>query len=121
MTIYKGNGEEVSMIDCIYIMTQGELDDLRSRLEWYKTSLDFRDAIKEAVDALSAAFAQVAASVEEILKSFSDWYLETIGADPEIYKPRPKPKRPQRKILLRYEPLLDARIQIHKYKRRWTK
>lgn len=106
------------MSDCMYIVTQGELDELRSRLEVYKATLDLRDAIKEAVNALSAAFAQVAVSVEEILKGFSDWYLEITGADPEIYKPRPKPKRPQRKILLRYEPLLDARIQIYKYKRR---
>lgn len=106
------------MTDCMYIVTQGELDDLRSRLEGYKDILDFRDAIKEAVDALSATFAQVALSVEEILKGFSEWCLEILGADPKIYKPRPKPKRPQRKILLRYEPLLDARIQIYKYKRR---
>ena len=108
------------MADCMYIVTQGELDELRSRLEGYKATMDFRDAIKEAVNALSAAFTKVTLSVEEILKNFADWYLEIIGADPEIYKPRPKPKRPQRKILSRYEPLLDARIQIHKYKRRWT-
>lgn len=106
------------MADCIYIVTQGELDELRSRLEGYKATLDFKDAIKEAVDALSAAFAQVVLSVEEILKGFSDWYLEITGDAPEVCKPRPKPKRPQRKILLRYEPLLDARIQIYKYKRR---
>lgn len=106
------------MADCIYIVTQGELDDLRSRLEGYKATLDFRDAIKEAVDALSATFAQVAVSVEEILKGFSDWYLEITGDVPEIYKPRPKPKRPQRNLFFRYEPMLDKRVQIHKYRRR---
>lgn len=36
------------MGDCMYIVTQGELDELRSRLEGYKATLDFRDAIKEA-------------------------------------------------------------------------
>lgn len=104
------------MSDCMYIVTQGELNDLRSHLEEYKEILDFRDAIKKVVDALSASFAQVTASVEEILKGFSDWYLEIVGSVPEICKPRPKPrpkpKRPQRKILLRYEPMLDKRMQI---------
>lgn len=108
------------MADCMYIVTQGELDELESRLEWEKTKEDLKAVAEKAISALSEAFAQVTASVEEILKSFSDWWLEIIGADTEIYKPRTKPKRPQRKILLRYEPLLDARIQIHKYKRRWT-
>ena len=108
------------MADCMYIVTQGELDELESRLEVYKATLDFRDAIKEAIATLSEAFAQVTPLVEEILKNFSDWYLEIIGTAPEIHKSRAKPQRPQRKILLRYEPLLDARIQIHKYKRRWT-
>lgn len=99
------------MTDCIYVVTQGELDELRSRLEGYKATLDFGDAIKEAVDALSASFAQVTASVEEILKGFFDW-LETIGADPEIYKPRTKFKRPQRKILLRSR-IIDHRACIY--------
>ena len=101
------------MADCMYIVTQDELDELehelRSRLEGYKAT---SDAIKKAVDALSAAFAQVALAVEKILKSFSDWYLEIIGADPEIYKPRPKPKRPQRKILLRSR-IIDHRDCIY--------
>ena len=109
------------MSDCTYIVTQDELDELQSRLEVYKATLDLRNAIKEAVNALSVAFAQVAVSVEEILKGLSDWYLEITGYAPEIYKPRPKPKRPQRKrpqrkILLRYEPLLDQRKQVYKMK-----
>lgn len=88
------------MADCMYIVTQGELDELESRLEWYKDILDFRDAIKKAVDSLSAAFAQVTASVEEILKSFSDWYLEIIGTAPESYKSRTKPKSTETKFQL---------------------
>lgn len=106
------------MTDCMYIVMQGELDELEMYLEWYKTKEDLKAAAEKAIATLSEAFAQVAVSVEEILKSLSDWYLEITGADPEIYKPRPKPKRPQRKILSRYELLLDARIQIYKYKRR---
>lgn len=104
--------------DCMYIVTQGELDELESRLELYEAKVALDDVITKAVKALSEAFAQVAISVEEVLKGFSDWWLEITGDAPEIYKPRPKLKRPQRKILLRYEPLLDARIQIYKYKRR---
>lgn len=100
------------MTDCMYIVTQGELDELESRLEGYKDIQDFRDAIKEAINALSAAFAQVALSVEETLKNFSDWWLKITGADPEIYKPRPKPKRPQRKILLRSR-IIDHRACIY--------
>lgn len=106
------------MADCMYIMTQGELDELEMYLEWYKAKEDLKVTVEKAITILSEAFAQVALSAEEILKSFSDWYLEITGDAPEIYKPRPKPKRPQRKILSRYEPLLDARIQIYKYKRR---
>ena len=98
------------MADCMYIVTQGELDELESRLEGYKDILDFRDAIKEAVDVLGAAFAQVALAVEKILKSFSDWYLEIIGTAPEACKP--KPKRPQRKILLRSR-VIDHRDCIY--------
>lgn len=101
------------MADCMYIVTQGELDELETYLEWYKTK---EAAAKEAIATLSEAFAQVAVSVEEILKGFSDWWLEITGGAPEIYKPRPKPKRPQRKILLRYEPLLDQRKQVYKMK-----
>lgn len=108
------------MGDCMYIVTQGELDELESRLEWEKTREDLKAAAEKATAILSEAFALITSSIEEVIKSFSDWWLETIGADPETYKPRPKPKRPQRKIFLRYEPLLDARIQIYKYKRRWT-
>lgn len=93
-------------------MTQDELDELRSCPEGYKDILDFRDAIKEAINALSAAFAQVTASVEEILKSFSDWYLEIIGTAPEIYKSRTKPKRPQCKILLQSR-IIDHRACIY--------
>lgn len=96
----------------MYIVTQGELDELGSRLEWYKDILDFRDAIKKAVDTLSAAFSQVTASVEEILKSFSDWWLEITGDVQEAYKPRPKPKRPQRKIFLRSR-IIDHRACIY--------
>lgn len=96
----------------MYIVTQDELDELESRLEVYKATLDFRDAIKEAVDSLSAAFAQVTASVEEILKSFSDWYLEIIGTAPEIHKSRAKPQRPQRKILLQSR-IIDRRACIY--------
>lgn len=102
------------MTDCMYIVTQGELDELESRLEGYKAILDFRNAIKEAVakvDALSATFAQMTASVKEILKSFSDWYLEITGDALEIYKPRPKPKRPQRKILR--SRIIDRRACIY--------
>ena len=106
------------MADCMYIMTQGELDELETYLEWYKAKQDLKAVTEKAIATLSEAFAQVAVSVEEILKSFSDWYLKITGDAPESYKPRPKPKRPQRKILSRYEPLLDARIQIYKYKRR---
>lgn len=90
------------MADCMYIVTQDELDDLRFRLEGYKTILNFRYAIKEAVDALSMAFAQIAVSVEEVLKSF--------------YKPKSKPKRPQRKILSQYNLMLDQRKQVYKMK-----
>lgn len=100
------------MADCMYIMTQDELDELRSCLEGYKDILDFRDAIKEAIAVLSETFAQVTASVEEILKSFSDWWMEIIGTDPEIYKPRTKSKRPQRKILLRSR-IIDHRACIY--------
>ena len=103
------------MADCMYTVTQSELDELKSRLEEYKAILDFRDEIKEVVDSLSMVFAQVALYVEEILKGFSDWYPEITGDAPEIYKTRPKPKRPQRKIL-RYEPLLDKRRQAYKMK-----
>lgn len=109
------------MTDCMYIVTQGELDELEMYLEWYKAKEGLKAAAEKAIAVLSEAFAQVALSVEEILKGFSNWWLEITRDVPEIYKPRPKPKRPQRKIFLRYEPLLDARIQIHKYKRRWTR
>lgn len=106
------------MANCMYIVTQDELDELETYLEWYKTKQALKVATEKVTAILSEAFAQIALSVEETLKCFSDWYLEIFGADTEIYKPRPKPKRPQRKILSRYEPLLDARIQIYKYKRR---
>ena len=106
------------MDDCMYIVTQDELDELETYLEWYKAKEDLKVTAEKAIAALSEAFAQVAVAVEEILKSFSDWYLEITGDAPETYKPRSKPKRPQRKILSRYELLLDARIQIYKYKRR---
>lgn len=108
------------MADCMYIVTQGELDELESRLEEYKIGEDLKSGVEKAIAALSEAFALVTSSIEEVSKSFSDWWLEITGADPEICKPRPKPKRPQCKIFFRYEPLLDARIQIHKYKRSWT-
>lgn len=104
------------MADCTYIVTLDELDDLEMYLEWYKTKEDLKAAAEKAIATLSEAFAQVTASIEEILKDFSDWYLEITGADPEIYKPRPKFKRPQRKILLRYQPLLDQRRQVYKMK-----
>ena len=104
------------MADCMYIVTQGELDELETYLEWYKIKEDLKAAAEKAAAILSEAFAQVALSVEEILKGFSDWYLEITGDAPEIYKPRTKHKRPQRKILLRYEPLLDQRRQVYKMK-----
>lgn len=100
------------MTDCMYIVTQGELDELETYLEWYKTKQALKAAAEKAIATLSEAFSQVALSVGEILKSFSDWYLEIIGNVLEVYKPRPKPKRPQRKILPRYEPMLDKRMQI---------
>ena len=105
------------MSDCMYIVTQDDLDELESCLEVYKATMDLRDAIKEAVDALSAAFAQVVVSVEEILKGLSDLYLGITWDAPEIYKPRPKPKRPQRNLFLRYEPMLDKRSQIQQRRR----
>lgn len=80
------------MADCMYIVTQDELDELEMYLEWYKTKEDLKAAAEKAISTLSASFAQVTASVEEILKEFSDWYLGIIGTDPEIYKPRTKPK-----------------------------
>lgn len=106
------------MADCMYIVTQDEFDELETYLEWYKTKQALKVATEKVTAILSEAFAQVAVSVEEILKSFSNWWLEVTGADTEIYKPRPKPKRPQRKILSGMSPLLDSRIQIYKYKRR---
>lgn len=100
------------MADCTYIVTLDELDELEMYLEWYKTKEDLKAAAEKAIATLSEAFAQVTASVEEILKDFSDLYLEITGADPEIYKPRPKFKRPQRKILLRSR-IIDHRACIY--------
>lgn len=68
------------MADCMYVMTQDELDELESRLEWYKTGEALKAAAEKAIAVLSETFAQVTASVEEILKSFSDWWLEITGA-----------------------------------------
>lgn len=99
------------MIDCMYIVTQGELDELEMYLEWYKTKEALKAEAEKAIAVLSETFAQVALSVGEILKGFFDW-LETIGADPETYKPRPKPKKPQRKILLRSR-IIDHRACIY--------
>lgn len=96
----------------MYIVTQGELDELETYLEWYKTKEALKAAAEKATAVLSEAFALVTSSVEEILKNFSDWYLEIIGTAPESYKSRPKPKRPQRKILLRSR-IIDHRACIY--------
>ena len=45
------------MADCMYIMTQDELDELESRLEWYKIGKDLKAAAEKATAGLSEAFA----------------------------------------------------------------
>ena len=101
------------MGDCMYIGAQSELDEPETYLEWYKTKQDLKAVAEKAIAALSEAFALVSLLVEEAINSFSDWYLEiTREAAEDVYKPRPKPKRPQRNLLLRYEPMLDKRAQI---------
>lgn len=100
------------MDDCMYVMTQGELDELESRLEWYKTGEALKAAAEKAIAVLSETFALVTSSIEEVIKSFSAWYLGIIGTDSETYKYRPRPKRPQRKILLRSR-IIDHRACIY--------
>lgn len=88
----------IRMSDCIYIVTQEELNK----------------AISELAEAIRKA---VVPTCEEILQEFAN-ILGLADAAEDVYSPRPKPKRPQRNLFFRYEPMLDKRVQIHKYRRR---
>lgn len=76
------------------------------------------ECLREAAKQATVFWEDLSKDIREALNAFDKFFGQFDELAEEVYKPRPKPKRPQRKILLRYEPLLDARIQIYKYKRR---
>lgn len=107
------------MSDCIYIVTQEELDTAEAKLRFARdlnqSIAEFSRAISELAEAI---WKTVIPTCEEILKDLADILLGLADAAEGVYSPRPKPKRPQRNLFLRYEPMLDKRVQIHKYRRR---
>ena len=107
------------MSDCIYIVTQEELDmaeaKLRFAVDLNQSIAEFNRAIFELAEAI---WKTVVPTCEEILRELANTLLDLANASEGVYRPRPKPKRPQRNLFLRYEPMLDKRVQIHKYRRR---